>query len=144
LEYARKGNPHNSQIGNKNSINMKNMKRMHKTEYFKSYVCAVNMFMKYIPQACNKRILVTRNHKTLMEKHEKENSRTIPERKLIIMTQTSARRVHYAISATLYTFNTQGDITLHTDREHFYRKISYRDDIGPLCKEQLTKILTKE
>jgi hypothetical protein len=79
-----------------------------------------------------------------MEKHEKENSRTIPERKLIIMTQTSARWVHYAISANLYTFNTQGDITLHTDGEHFYRKISYRDDTGPLHKEKLTKILTKE
>jgi hypothetical protein len=33
---------------------------------------AVNMFIQYIPQACNKRILVTRNHKTLIEKHEKE------------------------------------------------------------------------
>jgi hypothetical protein len=89
-----KGNPHNSQIGNKNSINIKNMKYENmksKTKYLKSYICAVNMFIKYIPQACNKRILVTRNHKTLMEKHEKENSRTIPERKLIIMTQTSAR-----------------------------------------------------
>lgn len=47
---------------------------MHKTEYLKSYVCAVNMFTQYIPQAYNKRILVTRNHKMLMEKHEKENS----------------------------------------------------------------------
>jgi len=51
-----------------------NMNKMHKTEYLKSYVCAVNMFIQYIPQACNKRILVTRNHKMLMEKHEKENS----------------------------------------------------------------------
>jgi len=48
---------------------MKNMKRIHKTEYLKSYICAVNMLIKYIPQACNKRILVTRNHTMLMEKH---------------------------------------------------------------------------
>jgi len=60
------------------------------------------------------------------------------------MTQTSARWVHYAISATHYTSNTQGDIMLHTDGEHFCRKISYRDDIGLLHKEKLTKILTKE
>lgn len=79
-----------------------------------------------------------------MEKHEKVNSWTIPERKWIIMTQITARWVHYAISATHYTFNTQGDITLHTDGEHFYRKISYRDDTGLLHKEKLTKILTKE
>lgn len=117
---------------------------MDKTEYLKSYACVVNMFIQYIPQACNKRMLVTRNHKMLLEKHEKENSWTIPVRKLIIMTQISARWVHYAIIATHYTFNTQGDIMVHTDGGHFYKKIIYRDDVGLLHKEKLTKILTKE
>jgi len=69
-----KGNPHNSQIRNKNSTNMNQHERNAQTEYLKSYACPVNMFIQYIPQACNKRILVTRNHKMLMEKHEKENS----------------------------------------------------------------------
>jgi len=33
---------------------------------------------------------------------------------------------------------------LQTDGEHFYRKLSYRDDVVLLNKEKLTKILTKE
>lgn len=139
-----KGKPHNSQIRNKNSTNMNQHERDAQTEYLKSYACPVNMFIQYIPQACNKRILVTRNHKMLMEKHEKENSWTIPERKLIIMTHISARWVHVAKSAIHYTFNTQGDIMLYTNGEHFYRKISHRYDAGLLHKEKLTKILNKE